>query len=138
VTVRALTDAFECRPSDLVAAVGPSIGPCCYEVGADVRSRFAESGFAAAELARWFLEERRPSATNPSSSGSGERPRAGHWFLDVWTAARDQLVAAGVPAHQVLTADLCTASHAGMFCSYRRDGIAAGRMATAIKPRDAA
>ena len=42
-------------------------------------------------------------------------------------------IAAGVPTQQIYSADLCTASHADAFCSYRRDGAPAGRLAAVIR-----
>ncbi len=66
------------------------------------------------------------------SSVSGTR-RADRWFFDGWTAAREQLVEAGVPVAQIFIAGLCTASHPDILCSYRRDGSQAGRLAGAIR-----
>ena len=40
-TVRRMVDAFGCRPADIRAGIGASIGPCCYEVGPDVARQFA-------------------------------------------------------------------------------------------------
>lgn len=131
VTVRALAEAFGSRPSDLVVAIGPAIGSCCYEVGTDVRSQFEAAGFPAPDLSRWFHSEPDQSPTNPPLNGL--RNRTGHWFLDFWTAARDQLIEAGVPAGQVFAAELCTASHPDAFCSYRRDGSRSGCLAAAIR-----
>jgi YfiH family protein len=121
VTIEALAREFGSRPEDLVAAVGPSISAPRYEVGVDVRKRFEEAGFPAAQLARWFSPAERP----------------GHWYFDGWQAARDQLKGAGVPAADVHVAALCSATHADTFCSYRRDGSPAGRMAAAIRARGA-
>lgn len=117
-TVEALAHAFGSRPADLIAAIGPSISGPRYEVGADVRRRFEESGFPAAQLDRWFEPATRP----------------GHWFFDGWASARDQLAAAGVAAEQIHLSGLCTASFPDLLCSYRRDGKAAGRIAAAIRP----
>jgi purine-nucleoside/S-methyl-5'-thioadenosine phosphorylase / adenosine deaminase len=133
MTVSALAREFDSNPTDLIAVIGPSIGPCCYEVGADVRDRFEAAGFSEAYLRRWFVTERRESAMNPALPGTGVRPD--HWFLDMWEATRDQLVAAGVSADRIHTAALCTASHLEAFCSYRREGSRAGRLAAAIRPR---
>jgi YfiH family protein len=133
VTVQTLARQFGSRPSDLIAAIGPSIGACCYEIGGDVRQRFALAGFSKAELSRWFVSDPPQSPRNPSHAGSSTRVRPGHWFLDIGAVARDQLVAEGVPADQVHAAGLCTASHANVFCSYRRDGLGAGRLAAAIR-----
>ena len=133
--VTALAREFGSRPSHLMAAIGPSIGACCYEVGTEVRDRFEAAGFGRGQIARWFLEEPRPSSRNPSMPGLPRPLRASHWFFDGWSAARDQLEEAGVPAARIFVAELCTASHPDTMCSYRREGSAAGRMAGAIRSR---
>jgi YfiH family protein len=98
------------RPSTLAAAIGPHIGPCCYEVDAPVvdalRDRF---GFALdAHL--------RPT-------------RAGHAALDLGRLARAALVAGGVAPDAVRALpDTCTCCDPERFHSYRRDGAAAGRL----------
>ena len=85
----------------VAAAIGPGIGPCCFEVGDEVRAAFAELDL-----------------------GPGlERGRN----LDLPEIAARLLHRAGV--EQVLRADLCTYCHADRFYSYRRDGAAAGRQA---------
>jgi YfiH family protein len=132
--VAALTDVSGGQPSDLVAAIGPSIGSCCYEVGDDVRQRFGAAGFRDEDLQRWFRTGPVRLTDNPSILHRSTEPRRGRWFLDIWTAASDQLTAAGVQPDRILTAQLCTASHADVFCSYRRDGAAAGRLAAVIRP----
>ncbi len=119
LTIRALERECGSRPQDLVAAIGPAIGPCCYEVGSDVRQAFASS-FAPEEAERWFRRAAHPDK----------------WMFDTWASTRSQLEAAGVPVVQIFESRLCTASHPAVFCSYRRDGSPAGRMAAAIKPRD--
>jgi purine-nucleoside/S-methyl-5'-thioadenosine phosphorylase / adenosine deaminase len=110
VAVEALLRRFGSTPTDLVAAVGPSIGPCCYEVRGDVIAQFA----AHADAAKWF------------STDSPLR-------LDLWRATRDQLERAGLPSRQIHLSALCTAHHPGLFHSYRRDGNAAGRLVAAIR-----
>jgi purine-nucleoside/S-methyl-5'-thioadenosine phosphorylase / adenosine deaminase len=117
--VAALAREFDARPTDLVVAVGPSISAPAYEVGPDVAERFTGAGFDGDRLARWF------------SDGD----REGRWQFDGWQAAADQLAAAGVPSHQIHIAGLCTAAYPSLFCSYRRDGKGAGRMAAAIRCR---
>ncbi len=116
--VRVLQEQFDVAPSDLVAAIGPSIGPCCYEVGRDVRDAFEGNGFAPDLVERWF--------TNAAQAG-------GRLHLDLWSANRDQLVAAGVPAGQVHLSGLCTFTNTDAFFSYRREGDTAGRMAAVIR-----
>ena len=136
--VGALIRESGCRPADLVAAVGPSIGACCYEVGADVRDAFSSAAFDDGAIERWFLDRSRPTAANPSIEKAQGPPRAGHWFFDGWSAAREQLEAAGIPSAQIHVAELCTASHPATFPSYRRDGRGAGRLAAAIRRRQEA
>ena len=115
--VDALAREFGTRPSDVVAAAGPSISAARYEVGADVRERFEQAGFD--HLDRWFL----PGV------------RARHWQFDGWQATRDQLSAAGLAPERILIAALCTAADPDSFCSYRRAGSPAGRMAAVIRAR---
>lgn len=116
--VAALREEFGASPADVLVAVGPSISGPRYEVGADVRDRFERSHPSTA-VARWFAP--------------GDREH--HWYFDGWQAARDALESAGVPADQIFSADLCTATHRDLLCSYRRDGAGIGRMAAAIRPR---
>lgn len=131
--VASLTREFGSRSADLVAAIGPAIGACCYEVGGDVRDRFEAAGASRGQLARWFLAAPIRSAANPSMSRVTGPRRADRWFFDGWTAAREQLADAGVPGAQIYLAGLCTASHPDILCSYRRDGSQAGRIAGAIR-----
>jgi hypothetical protein len=119
-TVEAMKTAFGTRPLNLIVAAGPSIGAARYEVGGEVRSRF-ETEFGAARIAPWFQRPTRP----------------GHFAFDGWASARDQLLEAGVEATAIFMANLCTADHPALFCSYRRDGKGAGRMAAAIRASDA-
>jgi YfiH family protein len=102
--VRALVERGS-RPEDLVAALGPSIGACCYEVGDELRAAFGPGGDV-------FF---RP--------GPRGRPH-----LDVRAANVAQLEAAGVPLDRIHHVDECTSCRADLYHSYRRDGPHAGRM----------
>ena len=104
------------RPADLVAAIGPSIGPCCYEVGEEVREAFGRAGFPSDALLRWFVAGRR-----------------GRPHLDLWQAARDQLVQAGLAQGHIHICGLCTATHRDVFYSYRAEGPGPGRMVGVIR-----
>lgn len=120
VAVRALGEAFRSRPSDLAAALGPAIGPCCYEVGSELLDVFAAAGHPPAERNRWFA-----------------RSEDGRVRLDVPLANRDQLLAAGLAPDAIHVAGLCTASHPELFYSYRREGQGTGRIVGVIKARGA-
>jgi polyphenol oxidase len=132
IAVEKMKSTFGSRPADLIAAAGPSIGACCYEVGEDVYARFASAGFGAEDLARCFLPKPQPTTRNPSMPALSPMLRAGHWYFDGWSATKHQLATAGVPNHRIHIAALCTASNPDILCSYRRFGQGCGRMAAAI------
>ncbi len=98
-------------PADLLAAIGPCIGPCCYEVGREVYEAFCASD---AELRACFT----------SKSGS--------FFLDLSAANRFWLEKAGVPASHISEAHLCTRCHPDDFFSHRRMGADRGTMSAFI------
>lgn len=114
--------ARECgsRASDLVVAIGPSIGPCCYEVGPELVVAFEDAGHDAGDIARWFTRV------------DMEGPTGGSLRLDVARANVGQLIAAGVPADRIHACGFCTKCHPDVFDSYRAAGAAAGRMAASI------
>jgi len=117
---------FSTRPSDVVAAIGPCIGPCCYEVGSELVDAFAAAGHERYLVDRWFLAPRR----GPFEAGAETRPKL---RLDVPGANRDQLLLAGVPEDQIFSSGLCTAMHLDVLTSYRAEREAAGRLAGVIR-----
>lgn len=125
--VDVLISTYDGSPDDLVAAVGPSIGPCCYVVGGEVRRAFAET-FARDTLNAWFLP---PYDTRQGLSRCAARTVAAAPTLerlDLWRAAADQLAAAGVPRGRVHVLGLCTAANLDVFHSYRAEGQGTGRI----------
>jgi len=90
--------ALASNPADVLVAIGPAIGVCCYEVGDEVARQFG---------------------------------RSGRVHLDLAAENRAQMLAAGVPASQIAWGAPCTRCD-GDFHSFRRDGVAAGRMVSAI------
>ena len=108
--VRAFGEAYGSRPSDLVAAIGPGIGACCYHVGADVQREFA-SAYDHAHL--WL-------------HGNGD----GKVYLDLVAANRALLHEAGV--QEVESADLCTACNVAEFYSARAENRRNGCFGAAI------
>ncbi|KPL24074.1 MAG: hypothetical protein AMJ93_03250 [Anaerolineae bacterium SM23_84] len=112
-TVLRLQHAFACRPSDLVAGLGPTIGPCCYKVGPDLIS----------EVKRVF--------DDPGQFLVSQPPGIVH--LDLPGAARWQLRQAGV--QQIEDSGMCTACHTDEFFSYRAEQGRTGRFAAVLALR---
>lgn len=105
----------EARGTPILAAIGPHIAPCCYEVDAPVLDALRYSG---ADL---------DAATRPS--------RPGHRRLDLGRVARDALLRAGVEATSIGAFEgACTSCDAARFHSYRRDGARSGRLVHWIRP----
>lgn len=100
---------FSAAPSEILAWLGPAIGPEAFEVGPEVRDAFMA---------------RDPQAAEAFVSGQADR----RW-MDIFALARQRLKKAGI--RQVFGGGLCTYNDAERFFSYRRDGIT-GRMATLI------
>jgi YfiH family protein len=122
--VEALVAEFGSSPGELVAALGPSIGACCYEVGSELVDAFAAAGHPRHLVDRWFLAP-------PPPRGSRDRPRL---RLDVAGANRDQLMLSGVPETNIHLSGLCTAMHLDVLTSFRVERERAGRIAGVIRP----
>ena len=102
-------EALDLPPEQVLAWLGPAIGPRAFEVGSEVRDAFTA---AHAEARQAFA-----------------RNSAGRWFADLYHLARIRLAAVGVTA--VYGGGLCTFTDQKRFYSYRRDGTT-GRMASLI------
>ncbi len=105
--VEAMQEAFDSRPSALLAGLGPAIGPCCYTVGHEVA---AAMGYA---LPHWR------QAMRPEGEDG--------WQLDLAAANAQLLGAAGVM--QIEQSGICTACRNDEFFSHRADGGRTGRFA---------
>jgi purine-nucleoside/S-methyl-5'-thioadenosine phosphorylase / adenosine deaminase len=102
---------FRSRADELLAAIGPSIRACCYEVGEEVIAAF-RGRFPSAE--KFF------------------RPAGSKVRLDLLTVAVDELTSAGLLPTNLYATEFCTACRTDLFFSYRKEGSAAGRMAAVI------
>lgn len=106
-TVEAMTREFSTDPTELLAAIGPSIGRCCYDVGEDVARQFFKT----------FDGDER--VVNQFSSSK--------WRIDLKTANRILLWQAGVLDQKIAVSEHCTCCSKNEFFSYRGDGRT-GRM----------
>lgn len=124
---------FQSKPGDLLAAIGPSIGGCCYEVGTEVATQFL-SQFA--EAPEWFDEFRTGDEPNPiqwlNMMPPGHQPPPKNVLLDLRKANRAQLLAAGLRAPNIFVSDLCTACRRNLLFSYRKEGPQSGRLMSII------
>lgn len=126
---------FGCKPADMLAAIGPGIGPCCYEVGDEVIDEFATQFAYAPEL----FEEVFDSHTlhlkypmlflNQRAPGHGDAAARPH--LDLVKANRLQLLDAGVPEQNITALGLCTACRTDLFFSHRVERVT-GRMMAVV------
>jgi YfiH family protein len=129
---------FKSNPADLLAAIGPSIGGCCYEVGTEVATQFL-SQFA--EAPEWFDEFRTGDEPNPiqwlNMMPPGHQPPPKNVLLDLRKANRAQLLAAGLRAANISVSDLCTACRRDLLFSYRKEAAQSGRLMSVIGIRSA-
>lgn len=133
---------FGSAPRNLIAAIGPGVQSCCYEVGEEVRTKF-ESQFAyAAGLFREVkdsdpVREKYPLLfLTARAPGHSELPV--RLFLDLIKANRRQLLDTGVLAKNIDASAPCTACHSELLFSYRADkGVTGRQMGVAgIRPLD--
>jgi len=107
-TVEVLVSRFGCRPAGLLAALGPCIGPACYEVGDDVRREFVSAGLPRSGF--------RPSPHRP-----------GAFLFDLAAANRRQITGRGLSARRIFSSPSCTHCDARLL-SFRRDRDARARL----------
>ncbi len=128
---------FGTRPEDVIAALGPGIGRCCYEVGAEVARDF-DAQFPNAR--EWFdgpFDALASGENDPNwlpwltMKPPGHPPPPLRVHLDLIAANRAILADAGIPARQISSSGFCTACRTDLFFSYRRER-STGRMMAAI------
>lgn len=118
-TIRRMTEAYGTRPERLLAAVGPSIGGCCYEVdGAvitEIERMIGELALDAGAAARCLMPE------------SGGKAR-----IDLKEINRQIMIKAGILASRIEITKWCTGCEVELFFSHRMEGGKTGRMASWI------
>lgn len=114
--VVAMQQAFGSEPAELLASIGPAIGPCCYEINEDVEGVFNKA---------W-----------PDQKEQILQVKDGGMYLDLREANRHQLLTAGVVSEHIDCAENCTSCDNKWFFSYRADGGQTGRLAAVIALRE--
>lgn len=117
VMVKRMTEEFGSEPGDLFAAVGPSIGPCCFEVDAPVADEF------------FCLEELRPQEFVTEKGG-------GKFMIDLWEANRRILNRSGIAEGRISVAQLCTKCNPDWLFSHRATGGKRGGLAAMMCLRE--
>ena len=115
-TVRRMSEEFGTDPAEVLAAIAPSIGACCYEVGENVIEA-ARSAFA--DRADELLSR-----------------RDGKTYFDLWQANRRTLLEAGLVETNIEMANTCTSCEHQWYFSYRADGKDTGRIAAMMAIRE--
>lgn len=130
---------FGSDPKDILIAIGPGIGVCCYQVGDEVIEQFRSQFAYADELIEEVFDSHSLHTKYPllflnqRAPGHGELPKVPH--LNLVKANTRQAIDAGVPAKNIEALNLCTACRTDIFFSHRKEHVT-GRMmaAVAIKP----
>lgn len=113
IMTRRFKQDFDIPPEELSVAIGPSIGPCCYEVDDRVADRVkAISGISMEHVL--ILKEN------------------GHYMLNLQLLNKLILLKSGVSEQNIFTTSLCTSCHTDTFFSHRKEGGLTGRMMSYI------
>jgi len=132
---------FDCEPRNIVAAIGPGVQACCYDVGEEVRTKFRSQFSYADSLFREVKESDPVREKYPllflTARAPGHSELPVKLFLDLKEANRRQLLDAGVSAKNIDATSPCTACHRELLFSYRAEKGVTGRMmaAAGIRPK---
>lgn len=113
IMIDLMIKTYNSRPEDILVGIGPSIGPCCYEVGEEVYKKFEEK----------FINSN--SIMTPTGRGK--------WQLDLWKANMHTFEEKGVLRENIIVSKICTSCNDGILFSYRKSGGKTGRMAAIIQ-----
>lgn len=116
-TVDKMISEYGSNPADILAGIGPSIGPDCYEIGKDVENAIIETFGSKTKI----LIRKRGIKKN---------------HLDLWRATSEQLLEIGLPEKNIERSNICTSCNYDMYFSYRKGSGVTGRFAAAIMLND--
>ncbi len=104
-TIKIMKNEFGSNPKDLIAAVSPAIGPCCYQVGPEV----------------YKLQKQKVFSTIFKKKADGI-------YMNLWQGAKNLLIAEGLKVKNIHICSMCTSDNPELFYSHRRDKGVTGRM----------
>jgi YfiH family protein len=123
-TVEAMAARYDCQPRNILAAVAPSIGACCYEVSEQVRRLF----MGQAKFDEMPTPVRYGELVRASAVFSTHRlPERSSLRLDIRATNRNQLLMAGLLPKHIEMADICTGCRTDLFFSHRVEQGKTGR-----------
>jgi YfiH family protein len=127
---------FGSRPEDLIAAIGPGIGACCYAVGEEVMAEFESQFSYGRELFREVYSADAVRTKYPmlflTQRAPGHSPIGPSLHLDLMEANRRQLLAAGLKPGAIHVMGACTNCHPDVFFSHRASQGHAGRLMAVV------
>ena len=112
-TIHTLINTFSCKPENLIAGIGPSIGPCCYQVGNDVENAVIE---------KWGTTDK----------FLVKSPDSIRFNFDLWYANRYEMIRTGVKSENIETAGVCTKCNSEIYFSSRASEGNTGRFCAGI------
>lgn len=115
-TVARMKEEFGTDPKDIIAAIGPAIGKCCYEVDEPVAQRFREIGLKNEKI------------IFPVSNGK--------YMIDLLETNKEILMSAGVPENNITVSDVCTKCNSDLIWSHRATKGKRGGMCAVIMIKD--
>jgi YfiH family protein len=131
-TVEAMREQFGSEPGDIYAGLGPSIGPCCYEVSQEVQGLF----LGRIEFDMHPTAERYRNLVRESAVFSvREHTHRDSLRLDLWNTNRNQLLMAGLLPEHIELSDICTSCEKDRFYSHRGEHGKAGRFPSILALR---
>jgi polyphenol oxidase len=132
-TIGQMQMEYKSDPKDMLAAIGPTIGGCCYEVGTEVAADFSAKFSDASEF---FDELRTGDEPNPlqwlNMMPPGHQPPPKKVLLDLKKANQLQLLEAGLRPQNIFVSLLCTSCHVDRLFSYRKESSTSGRLLSVI------
>jgi YfiH family protein len=112
-TIRIMAKNYNCNMADIIAAVGPAIGKCCFEAGNEVYESFVNK--------------------MPWSSQHCFKAHEDKWFIDLRAVIKNTLLMEGIKDYNISVSSICTKCNNNMFFSHRGDGGGTGCMAAVMQ-----